>query len=70
MLFMVSFVIGCLFGAIFGIIDVEDYRKNSIILFLVLRFEISICEPIGFTIGAFAGFMLEYLRQEEMSHMQ
>jgi len=31
-----SFIIGALFGAIFGIVDVEDYYKNSFKLYTVL----------------------------------
>jgi ABC-type xylose transport system permease subunit len=53
---------GSLFGAIFGIIDVEDYYKNSFVLYTVLTKEISMCEPIGLIFGAFTGFMIEFLR--------
>ncbi len=58
----VCFIVGSVFGAIFGIMDVEDYYKNKIILYTVLDCEISICEPIGLLFGAFAGFMNEFLR--------
>ena len=57
-----SFIIGALFGAIFGIVDVEDYYKNKYILYVVLTKEISFCEPIGVMFGAFTGFMVEFLR--------
>ena len=53
---------GSLFGAIFGIIDVEDYNKNSFVLYTILSKEISICEPIGVVFGIFTGFMIEFLR--------
>lgn len=53
---------GALFGAIFGIVDVEDYYKNKMILYTVLETEISLCEPIGAIFGSFAGFMIEFLR--------
>lgn len=61
-----SFVLGLFFGAIFGIIDVEAYSKNQFVLYSVLQFEISICEPISLICGCFTGFMIEYLRQEEL----
>ena len=38
------------------------------VLYVALHQEISLCEPIGLAFGAFTGFMLEYLRQEEISH--
>ena len=61
-----SFIIGALFGAIFGIVDVEDYYKNKMVLYIVLQTEISLCEPIGAVFGAFGGFMIEFLRQQEL----
>ena len=66
----VSFVLGIVFGAIFGIIDVEAYSKNQFTLYTVLQWEISICEPISLLCGCFTGFMIEYLRQEEMSNRE
>ena len=55
-------IVGSLFGTIFGIVDVEDYSSNKLILAHVLNQEISICEPIGMLFGMFAGFMIEFLR--------
>ena len=66
----VSFVLGIVFGAIFGIIDVEAYSKNQFTLYTVLQWEISICEPISLLCGCFTGFMIEYLRQEEISNRE
>ncbi|CDW78385.1 UNKNOWN [Stylonychia lemnae] len=66
LLLSMSFIIGALFGAIFGIVDVEDYYKNKFVLYTVLQTEISLCEPIGILLGAFTGFMLEFLRQQEI----
>ena len=63
-----SFIIGALFGAIFGIVDVEDYYKNKYVLYVVLSKEISFCEPIGLVFGAFTGFMIEFLRQQEVEN--
>lgn len=57
-----AFVIGALFGTIFGVVDVEDYYKRPLVLYKVLNNEISFCEPIGCVMGAFTGFMLEFLR--------
>ena len=68
LLLSVSFTVGALFGAIFGLVDVEDYYRNRIVLYTVLNNEISLCEPIGVLFGAFAGFMSEFLRQQEMAH--
>ena len=59
----VSFIVGSIFGAIFGIMDVEDYYKNKVVLYVILDYEISVCEPIGLLFGSFAGFMSEFLRQ-------
>jgi hypothetical protein len=58
-----SFIIGVLFGAIFGIVDVEDYSKNKFVLYIALSKEISFCEPIGLIFGGFSGFMTDFLRQ-------
>lgn len=66
MILTVSFILGALFGAIFAIIDVEDYSRNAFVLYSVLRWEISICTPIGALFGLFGGLMIEYLRQEEL----
>ena len=68
MLLAISFIIGVLFGAIFGIVDVEDYSRNRFILYIAVTREIELCEPIGFFIGMFTGFMLEFLRQEELAN--
>ena len=59
---------GVIFGVIFGIIDVEDYYngKNKVVFYVVLQQEISLCEPIGAIFGGFTGFMMEFLRQQEM----
>lgn len=62
LLLSMSFVIGSLFGTIFGIVDVEDYYKNQLVLYTVLDWEIIICEPIGFLFGGFTGLMIEFLR--------
>lgn len=62
MLLSVCFVIGSLFGTIFGVMDIEDYYKNKVVLYVVLNWEMSICEPIGMLFGGFAGFMIEFLR--------
>ena len=62
LLLSVTFILGSLFGTIFGIVDVEDYAQNRLVLYTVLTREISLCEPIGFVFGSFAGFMLEFLR--------
>ncbi|TNV77042.1 hypothetical protein FGO68_gene15858 [Halteria grandinella] len=66
LLLALSFILGALFGAIFGFIDVEDYSKNAFVLYSILRLEISICTPIGALFGLFGGLMVEYLRQEEL----
>ena len=58
----VSFVLGVLFGVVFGIVDVEDYNENSLILWKMFDREIYLCEPLGFVFGIFTGFMLEFLR--------
>lgn len=63
LLLTISFIIGSLFGAIFGIVDVEDYYKNKYILYTVLSKEITFCEPIGLVFGAFTGFMIQFLRE-------
>lgn len=55
-----------IFGTIFGIVDVEDFYKNKVVLYTVLNQEVSVCEPIGMLLGAFAGFMIEFLRQQEL----
>eukprot|EP00347_Sterkiella_histriomuscorum_P014000 403362551 len=68
LLLSISFIIGALFGAIFGIVDVEDYYKNKMVLYVVLQTEISLCEPIGAVFGGFGGFMLEFLRQQELEN--
>lgn len=47
--------------------DVEDYNKNKVVLYVALNYEISVCEPLGLLFGAFAGFMTEFLRQQELS---
>lgn len=62
LLLSVSFIMGSLFGAIFGIVDVEDYYKNNYKMYTVLSREVSFCEPIGLIFGAFTGFMIEFLR--------
>ena len=66
LLLSVSLIVGVLFGTIFGIVDVVDYYKNKYILYVLLDQEISICEPIGVFFGAFTGFMVEFLRQQEI----
>ena len=55
-------VMGIMFGVVFGIIDVEDYYTNSLVLWKMFDKEIYICEPLGFVFGIFTGFMLEFLR--------
>jgi hypothetical protein len=62
LLLTISFIIGILFGAIFGIVDIEDYGKNKFILYIALSKEIELCEPIGLVFGAFTGFMIDFLR--------
>ncbi len=62
LLLSVAMTLGIIFGIIFGIVDVEDYYKNKVILYVVLEQEISLCEPIGAIFGAFAGFMIDFLR--------
>ncbi len=62
----ISFVVGSLFGIIFGLMDVEDYASRPMVLYKVLYKEISFCEPIGLLFGSFAGFMTEFLRQQEL----
>lgn len=47
-------------------IDVEDYSKNKFVLYVTLSREISLCEPIGLIFGAFTGFMIDFLRQQEI----
>lgn len=68
LLLSLSFLIGSLFGTIFGIVDVEDYSNNKLVLYTVLSQQISFCEPIGAVFGGFAGFMLEFLRCQEMAN--
>jgi len=63
LLLAVSFIVGTLFGTIFGIVDVEDYYKNKYTLYVILSKEISFCEPIGVIFGGFTGLMIEFLRQ-------
>ena len=70
MVLSLSFIVGALFGAIFGIVDVEDYSNNKMVLYVVLQTEISLCEPLGAVFGAFGGFMLEFLRQQELEHRE
>lgn len=67
LLLTISLIIGILFGAIFGIVDIEDYSKNRFVLYIALSKEIELCEPIGFVFGAFTGFMIDFLRQQESS---
>mmetsp|Transcript_1285 Transcript_1285/g.1334 ORF Transcript_1285/g.1334 Transcript_1285/m.1334 type:complete len:174 (-) Transcript_1285:150-671(-) len=66
LLLSISLIIGVLFGTIFGIIDIEDYSRNSVVLYKAIIKDITLCEPIGIIFGAFTGFMIEFLRQEEL----
>jgi len=40
LLLSVSFIVGALFGTIFGLVDVEDYYRNRLVLYTVLNSEI------------------------------
>ena len=62
---MTSSVLGALIGTIFSVIDVEDYAKgyHRILMFLmVFSRDLYLCEPLGFVLGGFSGFMLIILR--------
>jgi hypothetical protein len=56
----ISFSMGCIFGTIFGVMDVED--EVSYQLGLALKREESYCYPIGAVLGFAGGVWNEYAR--------
>jgi len=58
-------LLGFLFGFVFGVVDVEDYR-GAALRRLLWEDELYFCYPVGLLIGGAAGYLNEVLRRAEI----
>lgn len=61
-----SSLLGFLFGFVFGVVDIEDYR-GAAMRRILWDDELYFCYPVGLLVGGAAGYLNEVLRRAEIA---
>ncbi|KAA0153354.1 hypothetical protein FNF27_02796 [Cafeteria roenbergensis] len=64
LLLFVSAFLGCVFGFVFGLLDIED-KRGAELRHVLLAEELYFCYPIGVLAGALTGWVNNKLREDE-----
>lgn len=64
LLLFVSAFLGCLFGLVFGLLDIED-KRGAELRHVLLADELYFCYPVGVLAGGLTGWISNKLREDE-----